>query len=188
MFLVISGISGSGKSTIGQKLAESLNLTYLDLDSFYLPQKPVVTLSNGSQVKNWDTLEALDIETFKMTVREKVPQGLILVGFAITDEILEIKPNLHIHLSTGRNKEDIIKRCIASRRQSKGFKDDDFEPLRNGKIRIDEIMVREIVYPFYLDTVSKSTIDYTVEVFDYDYGPRKTVDEIVETILIILNV
>jgi hypothetical protein len=46
-------------------------------------------------------------------------------------------------------------------------------------------MVREVVYPFYIETVEKSTIDYTIEV--YDNQRRKTAEEILEEILIKLK-
>ncbi len=151
MFLVITGISGSGKTTIGKELAKYLNLNFLDLDSFYLIDKPLITLSNGMKVKNWDCLESLDIEAVKLAVKEKALQGLVFVGFAICDELLPIKPDYHIHLSTGKTKEEIINKCIDSRKKSKPFKDNR-----------DELVVKEIVYPFYCDIIKKMTINYTI--------------------------
>jgi uridine kinase len=174
MFIAISGISGSGKSTIGQALATTLNLTYVDQDSYFIPQKPSITMSDGSMVKNWDCMDALDIHSLKHTIIQLAPNGLILVGFALRDEVFPFPPTCHIHLSTGSLKSQIIERSIASRQQSKGAK------------RIDELMVREVVYPFYQDTISKSTIDYIIEVYKDD-DSRKTVNEIMNEILWILK-
>ena len=178
MFLVISGISGSGKSTIGLQLARTLNLTYVDLDSFYLPQKPYVTLSNNAKVKNWDCLESLNIEAVKLTIKEKAPNGLLLVGFTLRDDIFnEFKPLCHIHLSTGRTKDQIIERCIASRQQSKTFS--------TSSALVDELMVKEVVYPFYTETITKSTITHIVEVFEHD-GQRRSVNDIIVEIMQII--
>jgi uridine kinase len=59
---VISGISGSGKTTLGRILSEKLsaeNILFVDQDVYYLEQKPKITLSNGSVVSNWDSLESI---------------------------------------------------------------------------------------------------------------------------------
>lgn len=77
MFLVISGISGSGKSTLGQILAEKLKLEYIDLDSFYLKDKPLVSLSNGAKVKNWDCSEALDTQRIQVSITKKHRMALL---------------------------------------------------------------------------------------------------------------
>ena len=189
MFLVISGISSSGKTTVGKRLSEQLNCKFIDIDSFYLPNKPIVTLSNGSKVKNWDCLEALDIEALKIVIMNNYRQGLVLVGFAIRDDILPIKPTYHIHLSIGTTRDVIIKRCISGRKQSKGFTGD--------KEEVDRLIVEEMVYPFYIETLSKSTIDYFIEVYNnsgdflvlgrgnlhQDNDDRRNVDDILSDII-----
>ena len=48
-----------------------------------------------------------------------------------------------------------------------------------------ELMVRDVVYPFYLDTLSKSSIDYIIQVFD-EFGQRRTVEKILDDILYLL--
>jgi len=158
MFIAISGISSSGKSFIGQKLAKELELSYIDLDYFYLNSKPFITLSNGITVKNWDCDEALDIKKLKTFVTEKHSDGLLLVGFNLTDDLLPVKPNFHIHLSIGDTEEEIIKRCIISRNLSKNFSKKSAEN--------DKLVVKELVYPFYLETLKRSSIDFTIKVFD----------------------
>lgn len=174
MFISISGISSSGKSFIGQKLAKELTLSYLDLDSFYIKNKPLVTLSDGSIVKNWDCLEALDIEKFKKKVIEKAENGLLLVGFNLSNEILPIKPNFHIHFSTGDVKEQIIQRCIRGRNFSKNFSVKSSE--------LDKLTVKEVVYPYYIEALEKSNIDFTIKVFDGN-GERREAEDIIHEII-----
>lgn len=169
MFLAISGISGSGKSTIGLQLSKDLGLKYIDIDSFYISNKPYITLSNNVTVKNWDCLEALDITNLKLKIKEEASKGLILVGFTLRDDLFdEVKPHCHIHLSSGKTKDEIIQRCIKSRQQSKS-------------LNLDELNVREVVYPFYMETCTKSTINHIIEV--YHNNERKSIKDIISEIL-----
>ena len=58
--IAISGVSGVGKSTISSNLSKILNCTHINQDSYYLKEKPLVTLSDKRTVKNWDDVDALD--------------------------------------------------------------------------------------------------------------------------------
>lgn len=170
MFIVISGLSGAGKTTLGRVLAAKLGLPFMDIDDFYRPLKPMVTLSNGMRVKNWDSLEALDIPRAREAILHYLNStGLVLVGFALRDDVLPVIPDMHIHLITGSTKEEVIEKCILARRQSKSPRD----------FQRDALMVNEVVYPFYMDTLAHSTIDLIVTVFD-EYNRRKTIDVLIQ--------
>lgn len=84
MFIAISGLSGAGKTSCGKLLAEKLGFTFIDLDWYFLEQKPIVTLSNGVKVKNYDCYEALDLEK----IHAMDTYNVILVGFVLTDRVL----------------------------------------------------------------------------------------------------
>lgn len=166
MLLAISGISGSGKSTLGKILASRLGWEYLDQDSFYRKEKPSITLSNGAQVKNWDCLEALDLDKMNESIQEILLRGnLVLTGFALRDDVLSVKPTYHIHLNTGSSPREIQERCIQARRKSKGVNE------------IDRLMVSEVVYPFYVETLKKSKFTREIAVYG-ENGERKSVEEV----------
>jgi len=169
MFVCISGISSSGKTTIGKLVAEKLGYVFVDLDLFYLPRGPNVILSNGIVKKNWDCLETLDFELLNSILENNlyIGRGVILVGFTLQDDLLYRAPDVHIHLSMGNTESEIIERCILSRKRTKKVKD-------------DELMVREVVYPFYVETLSKSTITYTIETYLGEI--RKSIDIIFEEV------
>lgn len=182
MLVVISGISGSGKSTIGEKVAEELGWSYLDMDTFYLQMKPIVRLSTGETVTNWDTLEAIDVNKLKERLRQLLERNNVLfTGFAPDPTIFPVRPTVHIHLGTGRNAEEIIERSILSRRRSKGF--------TGQKAVKDERMVREIVYPFY-EKVMNGFGYHDNEKLIYVYnmnGDRKNIAELVQTVKDIIS-
>ena len=51
---ILSGLSGSGKTTIGELFCAKNGWKFIDGDSFFLRDKPKVTLSNGEVASNWD--------------------------------------------------------------------------------------------------------------------------------------
>lgn len=118
----------------------------------------------------------MDIESVKFTIKEKAPTGLLLVGFTLRDDLFDnFKPHCHIHLSTGQTKDQIVERCIVNRQKSKNF----------SSLTTDRLNVKEVVYPFYVETITKSTINHIVEVFDNN-GERRSVDDIISEIMQIL--
>lgn len=161
----ISGLSGSGKTTLGQASAKKLGIEFVDQDSFYLKEKPMATLSDGSEVKNWDCLEALD-SSFKQRIQALLREKpVLLVGFALCREVLPVVPTVHIHLVTADNPTDLEERCKKARIQAK--------PRINAER--DAMVVREVTIPFYHRMVRKSDITHLVSVFDAE-GKRIPLD------------
>ena len=188
MMIFISGISGVGKSTISKELSQQLGLLHINQDNYYLKIKPKVTLSNNLQKSNWDTVEALDFDKLNtdLTNHFYQRQSFLLEGFCLRTDMIKFAPNVHIHLSYipvphdanivdvyMKNKEVIINRIIKSRSISKpGIKD-------------DEIVVRELVWPFYIETLKNSHIDYVLSTFD-DAGNRIDLNIIMDKVIQIL--
>jgi uridine kinase len=138
--VVLSGLSGSGKSTIGKMFAEKHNYEYVDGDWFFHKVKPQVTLSSGEVVSNWDCPEAVDWEALNDYVNQRLfVRNVILVTFIPLIERYRFHVSKHITLSMGEKELDI---CIQARKVSKNMKTED-------RIRKDELVVKEYVYPFY---------------------------------------
>src|SRR6476660_900568 len=53
MIVVVMGVSGSGKSTIGQPLAERLDFPFLDADEFHPPEN-VAKMASGTPLTDED--------------------------------------------------------------------------------------------------------------------------------------
>ena len=55
MIILVMGVSGSGKTTIGKKLAESLGYKFADADDFH-PQENIDKMRNGIALSDKDRL------------------------------------------------------------------------------------------------------------------------------------
>ena len=55
MIILVMGVSGSGKTTIGEKLAESLGYKFADADDFH-PQENIDKMRNGVALSDKDRL------------------------------------------------------------------------------------------------------------------------------------
>lgn len=53
MLIIVMGVSGSGKSTIGRGIAERLNLPFFEGDEYH-PQKNIEKMSNGIPLNDRD--------------------------------------------------------------------------------------------------------------------------------------
>lgn len=153
--IAISGFSGAGKSLQGQKLAKELGFQYIDLDKYYIPTplKPNIKLSDGTITPNFDSIEALNIKQFQKDILKlyKTPNspGVIVTGFALRSTVLPFKPNHHLHILI--DKHTSLKR----RKQYKKF-----VKKNPAKEKRELMMINEVAYPFYLETLSNSEIDY----------------------------
>ncbi len=59
MIILVMGVSGSGKTTIGQKLAESLNFQFRDADDFH-PDENIQKMRNNIPLTDGDRLPWLE--------------------------------------------------------------------------------------------------------------------------------
>ena len=63
MIILVMGVSGSGKSTIGEELADSLNWEFSDADSFHSPEN-IEKMRHGIPLTDGDRLPWLqDLQT-----------------------------------------------------------------------------------------------------------------------------
>ena len=168
--VILSGLSGSGKTTLGNYFVNLYNdWTFIDGDWFFLRDKPKVLLSNGDIVPNWDSPDAIDWDLLNDRVnRELVHYNIILATFLPIMDKFTFPIYKHIRLSMGSD-EQLIKRCIQARKASKKFNTPE-------KIKRDELMVREVVYPIYLSNEHWHT-DNIFMVYD-DEGNRVPLGEL----------
>ncbi len=168
----ISGISGAGKTTIGEIVAQKLGGVYVDQDRFYKKKKPLIRLSNGKLVKNWDHKDALYLKAMNKDIRSYVENGSLVVigGFALRDSWFDkdTKPDIHFHIKIPKELS------LESRLKVKKFKN-----VKQAKLEFNEV-----IYPFYQETLKESIIDHTIEGTDPpESKDRRPVNDIVNEIL-----
>lgn len=171
IIIAISGISGAGKTTIGKVLAYKMNGIFIDQDWFFKKQKPIVTLSSGVKVLNYDSDESLDIIKFNDFIINKLHlnKPIIISGFALKDSFFhKMKPSLHFHIKIPKELS------LETRLKVKKFSQE-----RKNK---ETLVFNEYVYPYYEETLKKSSINYFIDGVDYS-GKRKNLTDIINQIV-----
>ena len=87
MIIIVMGVSGSGKSTIGKLLADKLNLPFYDADDFH-------PISNIQKMKSGIALEDADRKPWLELLNEKLRKwsdsGAVLACSALKESYREI--------------------------------------------------------------------------------------------------
>lgn len=76
-YLVVFGVAGSGKTSIGKMLAEQLNIEFIEGDDLH-PQHNIDKMKNGIALKNADRLPWLNIIKEKISTKIKKQEGFVL--------------------------------------------------------------------------------------------------------------
>ena len=103
MVIAIMGVTGSGKSTVGQLLATKLSLPFVDADSFHT-QENIVKMGNGIELNDQDRIPWLTLISEDLFEKEKF-SGVVLACSALKQQyrdILQIKLSsdiIWIHLA-----------------------------------------------------------------------------------------
>jgi carbohydrate kinase (thermoresistant glucokinase family) len=84
MIIIIMGVTGSGKSTIGNLLAEQLSLPFFDADDFH-PQENILKMSQGIPLTDEDRYPWLERLSFLLKQQEE-KNGAILACSALKEE------------------------------------------------------------------------------------------------------
>lgn len=181
MFIFISGISGTGKTTLGKALVQRLSRKtkttkikwiFKDQDDFFRIVKPKVQLSDGSVKSNWDCKEALDLAKLNKWIKENIEKNVVFVGFALKNDWIKISPDIHFHLVFPDSKTKEY--CIQSRKLSKNYTED--------QINRDKLMVNEVVFPFYQkykETLKSNKTKKIIFIDVYEEKIRKSVDSLI---------
>lgn len=85
MIIIVMGVCGSGKSTIGSDLASKLDLPFFDADDFH-PKANVNKMANGQPLDDTDRLPWLEILANKL----KDEQNTVLACSALKEKYREI--------------------------------------------------------------------------------------------------
>jgi uridine kinase len=169
--IVISGVSGTGKSTMAAILARSYEWEYIEGDDFYRSRfdvRPKVRLSNGEEVTNWDHPDMIDWDHLNRTVNMALEtKDVVLATFAPCLHLMDFEVDMNIMLSLGRG---ALQKCIDARAKSK--------PDLKNKER-DALMVREVVFPRFIWNQGRP--DCVIDVFRGN--KRRDVQETLKDIL-----
>lgn len=104
MLIIITGVSGTGKTTIGKLLSKSLNIPYFDADDFHSAAN-IEKMSNGIPLNDEDRMPWLKAMAAQLIESSKTG-GAVLGCSALKEkyrEILEVNESVKwIHLEGSR--------------------------------------------------------------------------------------
>jgi gluconokinase len=110
MRIVVAGVSGSGKTTIGTALAERLGAPFLDADSFHSPEN-VAKMHAGIPLTDADRAGWLDTLGAELAKREAVVLACSALKLAYRDHLRELAGEIHFVLLTA-DPEEIRRRMV----------------------------------------------------------------------------
>ena len=88
MIIIVGGVSGTGKSTIGKLLADKLQLPFFDGDDFH-PQSNVEKMKSGNPLNDEDRKPWLELLAKELAFHES-NQGAVLACSALKESYREI--------------------------------------------------------------------------------------------------
>ena len=116
MVIIIMGVTGSGKSTVGEQLAQDLDWPYYDADDFH-PEANVQKMASGTPLTDedrWPWLEALAVEIGRWLASDKEAiLGCSALKQSYRDVLVKGREGVQIvHL---RGTKDLIAHRLATR-------------------------------------------------------------------------
>ena len=79
MIVIIMGVSGCGKSTIGKKLAQKLGCSFLEGDDFH-PTENITKMKKGIPLTDQDRLPWLNKISEKCTQENDIGNNVVVAG------------------------------------------------------------------------------------------------------------
>ena len=116
MVIIIMGVTGSGKSTVGEQLAQDLDWPYYDADDFH-PEANVQKMASGTPLTDedrWPWVEALAVEIGRWLASDK---GAILECSALKQSYRDVlvKGREGVQLVHLHGSKDLIAHRLATR-------------------------------------------------------------------------
>lgn len=164
MVVLISGMSGCGKTKFAKKISEKFNIKYLDeVDYYKKDYAEKKTLPGGSEIINWDSDDAVDWVKLNKDIDEHKTKGVIVSGFSFPQDKITSEVNYHIQLSLSK------KKCLEIRHK---FLEKNKEKFPEEYEKIDSkeelLKMNQLTYPYYLDVIKRSKINKFINVNKFD--------------------
>lgn len=113
MLIIVTGVSGTGKTTIGSGIADTLNIPFFDADNFH-PKENIAKMSKGLPLDDEDRMPWLQALADLLIEHDKTG-GAVLACSALKEsyrQLLTVKEDIQwIHLKGDR--ELIWRRMLA---------------------------------------------------------------------------
>jgi predicted ATPase len=155
LVILVSGLSGSGKSILAKSIQNDFRIQGINLESFCKSDfSKMVTLSDSTKINDWDDIESYDWDRFNRTINETKSQGCVVVGPHFITEKLSFQPDYHFHVKISKDKliEHRKKYIVENPDKCQEVARIVDQPVFNN-------MINKITFAHYYDYISRSKID-----------------------------
>ena len=171
--LIISGLSGSGKTSIAKFIERDFKLVLINIDNFVIEKfDETVELSNNVKVTNWDSVDSFDWDAINKIVNDNKANGIVLCGPYFPLEKIKFESDFHIQIKVP--KQILIEKRLKFAESNR----DKFKTLETIDNQIISTIVNKITYPLYLKYTEESKIDKFVN--SKDITKDQIYDEVAE--------
>lgn len=155
LIIIVSGLSGSGKTKIAMSIAKLFKINHINIDDYCVPDHNItVKLPNDVIVKDWDHIDSYDWDKINNEINKNKQAGIVICGQYLPKDKLKFDPDFHIHVKISKQQ------LIENRRQ---YVKDNPEKCKDIVKFIntptETMIINQIVYPHYLDYLEKSKVD-----------------------------
>lgn len=154
LIILISGLSGSGKTELGENMSRDFKIKLMQAKDYYKTDiTDTIKLPNGKVVVNYDTDNAIDWDRLNEDINKYKLDGVIVVSHAFPTDKLNFKADYHVHLKISKQKLRDKRMEYIEKHKDKGF-DSETELLR----------INAVTYPYYMDVLKRMKTDKFMDV------------------------
>jgi len=160
LLIFISGLPGCGKLALAKNISTTFKINFMDQFDYYKKDyNNKVELPDGTNVINWYTDDAIDWPRLNQDIANLKTEGLVVAGVSFPNELLEIKPSYHVHLSISKQT------CLDRRRDFlEKYKDKYPEEYKLLETNAEKLKMNQLIYPYYLEAKKGATINKFINI------------------------
>lgn len=164
LIILISGMSGSGKSKLAENISKDFNLTIINQKDYYKKNHDEkFTLFDGTDIINWYTNDAYDWKKFNEDINNKKKDGVVVIGLSFPTSNIDFKPDFHLTISI--KKQNLLEKMEKLLEENKDKYPEKYEEMKSGKMKY---IFNKLSYPFYLNSIEESIVNKFINANDMD--------------------
>lgn len=156
LIILVSGLSGSGKTELGENISRDFKIKKIDVKNFYKTDlTESITLPNGKKIINYDSDDAVDWNKLNEEINNNKEKGIVVTSQVFPTDKLNFLADYHIHLKITKQELRDKRMKYMEHHKEKNF-DTESEMLR----------INSVTYPYYLESLKKMKMDKFINVLE----------------------
>ncbi|ARF08872.1 hypothetical protein Catovirus_1_922 [Catovirus CTV1] len=164
LIIIISGISGSGKTELSKNISKLLDLKLINLNKYCRKDyNKTIKLQGNTEVINWDSDDVYDWDKFNKDVNDNYKNGVVLTGVSFPRDKINFTPDYHIQIKL--SKQNLLKK----RSEILDELEDNCSGTSENKIdkNLEYTLFNQVTYPYYLNLTNNSDITKFLNANEY---------------------